>query len=142
MTSGVDAGQLAVNAKRTMIATFQVVGPPDNGQTFPFAPVFEHSFTVCDGDPPIAESYSPAPTSVAFDDGSTNGAGGAGGSVSSAGGGTGSSSGGSSGTSNTSDLGLGQESGCDCSTPGHAGERFWPTLLLALALTRRVRRKA
>jgi uncharacterized repeat protein (TIGR01451 family)/MYXO-CTERM domain-containing protein len=144
LTSGVDSGELAVNETRTHVAHFEVVGEPNNGASFLFTPTFQHSFTVCQGDPPISESHSPPPVQVHYD--APPGQGGAQTATTSGAGGattSGSSAGGTTGSSNPqTPSGTDSDSGCGCTTPGdHRGPAWAALALLATLLLSRRRRR-
>ena len=144
LASGAAAGVLGINETRTIVLSFDVVAAPDNGASFVFIPLWEHSFTVCDGDPPISESHSPPSAVVQYQ--ADPGTGGSGGSTSSgnqggSGGSTSSSSG--SGANSGVDNSIEDDGGCGCTLPGQ-DKRSWGGLAalaaLGLAAARRRRR--
>lgn len=67
LAAGIDAGSLDVGELRTVVLTFDVAGPPDNGTDFVFAPRWEHSFYMCSTDAPIQESYNGPQDTVAYE---------------------------------------------------------------------------
>jgi MYXO-CTERM domain-containing protein len=111
----------------------EVVGAPQNGQSFVFVPTFAHSFVVCDGDPPIQESYSPPNKSVSYT--ADIGGGGAGGDMGNGGGAQGGdmSQGGSGDGNSAGNNSIGEDSGCGCTTPGETSSRGW-WLLVGIGL--------
>jgi uncharacterized repeat protein (TIGR01451 family)/MYXO-CTERM domain-containing protein len=138
LDAGVPEGLLDVNQTRQVVATFNVVGAPPNGQTFLFSPTWEHSFQVCAGDPAIAEMYSPPAVQVQYSADATpppppppvTGGNGTGGGP-------------------PVDDGFGndemidEEGSCGCTTPGRSSQRGWLAMVLAgigLAASRRRRR--
>jgi uncharacterized repeat protein (TIGR01451 family)/MYXO-CTERM domain-containing protein len=145
VVAGAAAGVLGIGETRTIELSFDVVAAPTNGVSFVFVPLWSHSFTVCDGDPPISESHSPPSAVVQYEtDPGTGGSGG-----------TTSSSSGTGGSGNTTSSGTGandgdgvqhdpeDDGGCGCTLPGRDG-RAWGALAalaaLGLAAGRRRRR--
>ncbi|MEQ9323673.1 MAG: MYXO-CTERM sorting domain-containing protein, partial [Polyangiaceae bacterium] len=140
LMDGVDAGQLAVNDTITVVMDLAVTGPPANGASFVFAPMWEHDFITCDGDDAIEESFSPPTETVGYmaemPDPGTGGMGGTGGT----GGMGGTSSAGGSGVDD--DDVIEEDGGCGCTVPGHDDDDTAPLLALAalgLVATRRRR---
>ena len=136
LDSGVDAGTLASGAQREVQVMVDVTGPPSTGSAFVFSATWAHSFQVCDNDPPITNSWSPAGVNVDFDApdagaGGMSGSGGAGGTTGQGGtgasGGTGA-MGGTAGAAATGgaggsmDAGLGGTGGAAASGGGIAGD--------------------
>lgn len=135
LTTGIDAGDLAVEELRTVELHVRVVGPPDNGSQFVFAPEWGHSFTMCTGDAPIVEAYAGPTDTVDYfgDDGGLGGGG--------QGGGTG--QGGSAAGPLANDPG--EMGGCQCAAVGGngpvgAGAGLLGLIMLAAAAGARRRR--
>lgn len=66
LTKGVPAGQLGIMESHTVKLRFEVVGAPENGQSFEIAPEWDHSFVVCLGSKPINDTHKPQGTSVNY----------------------------------------------------------------------------
>lgn len=66
LVTGIDAGTLQVGETRNVELVLHVVGPPDNGTDFRFAPEWGHTFTMCTGDAPIDETYAGPEETVPF----------------------------------------------------------------------------
>ncbi len=58
LVQGIDAGVLEVGELLTVSLFVEVIGQPDNGTDFVFAPDWAHSFTSCSSDPAIDESFA------------------------------------------------------------------------------------
>jgi uncharacterized repeat protein (TIGR01451 family) len=139
LTTGVDAGVLDVGETRVIEMTFEAQAAPDNGTNFVFQPMWHHSFVVCDGDAPIAESYMPPGDTVAFDAPMGNGGGGSGGS-SGAGGDGGAGGTGPGGDGEPDDDIIEEDGSCGCDVPARRGPGGALALLFgfgALAMRRR-----
>ena len=110
LLNGVDAGTLDPGSQREVKVVLDVTGAPSAGDVFVFSATWQHSFQVCDNDPPIMNSWSPNGVTVDWD-APDSGAGGSGGSGT---GGTGA-TGGSGGTAASGG------SGGDAGAAGAAG---------------------
>ena len=66
LATAVAAGTLQVGETRSIELVLHVVGPPDNGTEFVFAPDWGHRFTMCSGDAPIDESFAGPEDTVPF----------------------------------------------------------------------------
>ncbi len=145
LASGVPAGDLGIDQTRTVKLVVSVVDAPNDDTAFVFAPIWEHTFVTCDGDPAIDESFTAPQATVPFQGEDPTGAGGAGAGGSPVGaggaGGTGSAAGGS-GNGNDIDDPV-EEGGCGCATIGRepAGTvSVTAFMLTGLLLARRRRR--
>lgn len=145
LESGAAVGDVEVGKTLNVVLGFQVVGPPENGSSFPFVPVWEHGFQMCTGGDTISDEYTSERLNVPYWSQGTGGSGGG-----AAAGGTG----GEAASGNTGNVGNSGNSGpaedpesegnCGCATPGaDAGHLLGGAGLawvLGLAAVRRRRR--
>ena len=67
LVHGIDAGILYVGELRTVKLFVEVIGEPDNGTDYVFAPDWAHSFTSCSSDPAIDETFAGPAVAVQYD---------------------------------------------------------------------------
>ena len=76
LAQGIDAGMLDVDETRLVELTVTVVGKPDNGSYFVFAPDWGHTFQMCASDPGIDEAFAGPTASVDYLEPQSGGVGG------------------------------------------------------------------
>jgi hypothetical protein len=115
--AGVPVGDVAIGDTTVVVLGLQVNGPPGNGSTFVFEPVWQHSFQMCDGGPTLDDQYTSDTATVDYL--ANEGGGGAGGAGAAGGSGGQGNTGLPNQGSGASDLST--DSGCGCALPGSGG---------------------